>query len=76
MSGNERTIRNDAMRIGGEKVRTSDVVEVLYPYTDEVIGTVPAGSAEHAARAAAPLSRAAAAAKIMGERPPGMVPCL
>ncbi len=51
MSGTERTIRREAMRIGGEKVTTSDVVEVLYPYTDEVIGMVPAGTAEHAARA-------------------------
>ena len=39
------------MRIGGEKVFTDDVIEVRYPYTDEVIGTVPAGKAEHAARA-------------------------
>jgi len=51
MSGTERTIRREAMRIGGEKVSTKDVVEVLYPFTDEVIGTVPAGTAEHAARA-------------------------
>jgi len=39
------------MRIGGEKVSTAEVVEVRYPYTDAVIGTVPAGQAEHAARA-------------------------
>jgi len=44
-------IRHEAMRIGGEKVTTQDVVEVRYPYTDEVIGTVPAGTAEHARRA-------------------------
>lgn len=44
-------IRNEGMRIGGEVVFTDNVVEVLYPYTDEVIGTVPAGTAEHAARA-------------------------
>ncbi|MFD1158747.1 phosphonoacetaldehyde dehydrogenase [Roseovarius aestuarii] len=44
-------IRNEGMRIGGEVVFTDDVVEVLYPYTDEVVGTVPAGKAEHAARA-------------------------
>ncbi len=44
-------IRREAMRIGGEKVSTPDVVEVLYPYTNEVIGTVPAGTAEHAKRA-------------------------
>ena len=30
---------------------TNAVVEVRYPYTDEVIGTVPAGQADHAARA-------------------------
>ena len=39
------------MRIGGEKITTKNVVEVRYPYTDEVIGTVPAGTAEHAAKA-------------------------
>lgn len=44
-------IRQEAMRIGGEKVSTPDVVEVRYPYTNEVIGTVPAGTAEHARRA-------------------------
>ncbi|MCH1468156.1 MAG: aldehyde dehydrogenase family protein, partial [Rhodobacteraceae bacterium] len=44
-------IRHEAMRIGGEKVFTDDVVEVRYPYTDEVVATVPAGTAEHAAQA-------------------------
>jgi len=43
--------KHEGMRIGGEKVFTDEVVEVRYPYTDEVIGTVPAGKAEHAARA-------------------------
>jgi putative phosphonoacetaldehyde dehydrogenase len=43
--------RNEGMRIGGEKVFTDDVIEVLYPYTEECVGTVPAGKAEHAARA-------------------------
>jgi len=42
---------NEAMRIGGEKVFTKNVIEVRYPYTNEVIGTVPAGTAEHAKRA-------------------------
>jgi len=41
----------EAMRIGGEKVSTKEVIEVRYPYTNEVIGTVPAGTAEHARRA-------------------------
>ncbi|MEQ9242634.1 phosphonoacetaldehyde dehydrogenase [Roseovarius indicus] len=44
-------IRRDGMRIGGETVYTDAVVEVRYPYTDEVIGTVPAGTADHARRA-------------------------
>ena len=44
-------LRNEGMRIGGEKVFTDDVVPVHYPYTNEIIGTVPAGKAEHAARA-------------------------
>lgn len=39
------------MRIGGRKVNTENVVEVRYPYTNEVIGTVPAGDASHAAEA-------------------------
>jgi len=44
-------IRREAMRIGGEKIFTDDVVEVRYPYTGEVIATVPAGTAEHARKA-------------------------
>ncbi|TNE34656.1 MAG: aldehyde dehydrogenase family protein, partial [Alphaproteobacteria bacterium] len=43
--------RAEAMRIGGRKVLTDDVIEVRYPYTNEVIGTVPAGTAEHAREA-------------------------
>jgi phosphonoacetaldehyde dehydrogenase len=35
------------MRIGGREVAADDVIEVRYPYTNEVIGTVPAGHAEH-----------------------------
>lgn len=41
----------EAMRIGGKKVSTDKTVPVHYPYTNEVIGTVPAGRAEHAAEA-------------------------
>ncbi|MGD9867897.1 MAG: phosphonoacetaldehyde dehydrogenase [Hyphomicrobiales bacterium] len=46
-----RPVIQEAMRIGGRKVTTKDVVEVRYPYTNEVIGTVPAGGPEHAAEA-------------------------
>ncbi|MBL4766927.1 MAG: phosphonoacetaldehyde dehydrogenase [Rhodobacteraceae bacterium] len=45
------TQRHEGMRIGGEVVFTDQVIEVTYPYTGEVVGTVPAGQAEHAARA-------------------------
>ena len=51
MNKQTTNIRNEAMRIGGEKVTTENVVEVRYPFTDEVIGTVPAGTAEHARKA-------------------------
>lgn len=44
-------LRHEGMRIGGEVVFTDEVIEVRYPYTNEVVGTVPAGRAEHAARA-------------------------
>ena len=47
----DHTIRREGMRIGGETVYTDKVVEVRYPYTDKVIGTVPAGTAEHARKA-------------------------
>jgi putative phosphonoacetaldehyde dehydrogenase len=40
-----------AMRIGGKEVSTDEVVNVHYPYTNEVMGTVPAGRAEHARKA-------------------------
>jgi phosphonoacetaldehyde dehydrogenase len=44
-------IIREAMRIGGKKLESDEVVAVRYPYTNEVIGTVPAGRAEHAAKA-------------------------
>jgi phosphonoacetaldehyde dehydrogenase len=44
-------IRHETMRIAGRRVDTVDRVPVHYPWTDEVIGTVPAGTAEHAREA-------------------------
>ena len=44
-------VRHEQMRIGGEMVDTEARIEVRYPFTDEVIGTVPMGTAEHARRA-------------------------
>ncbi|MFN4141044.1 phosphonoacetaldehyde dehydrogenase [Aestuariivirga sp.] len=46
-----RPLIEESMRIGGRKVKADGVVPVHYPYTNEVIGTVPAGRAEHAAQA-------------------------
>jgi putative phosphonoacetaldehyde dehydrogenase len=39
------------MRIAGKKVDADAVFDVHYPYTNAVIGTVPAGRAEHAREA-------------------------
>ena len=45
------TIKHEQMRIAGKKVDAENKIDVLYPYTNEIIGTVPAGSAEHAKEA-------------------------
>ena len=37
--------RHEPMRIAGKKVEAEGVIEVRYPFTNEVIGTVPAGQA-------------------------------
>jgi putative phosphonoacetaldehyde dehydrogenase len=44
-------VRHEPMRIAGQKVDAEGVVEVRYPWNDTVVGTVPAGGAEHARRA-------------------------
>jgi putative phosphonoacetaldehyde dehydrogenase len=44
-------VPHEPMRIAGKHVDAEGVVEVRYPYTDTVIGTVPAGGAEHARKA-------------------------
>ncbi|MBZ9918518.1 phosphonoacetaldehyde dehydrogenase [Mesorhizobium sp. B2-2-4] len=44
-------VRHEPMRIAGRKVDADGVVPVHYPYTNAVIGTVPAGRAEHARQA-------------------------
>ncbi len=42
----EFTVRHEPMRIAGRKVDAEGVIDVRYPFTDTVIGTVPAGTAE------------------------------
>ncbi len=44
-------MRHEAMRIAGRRVDSKDRVPVHYPYTGEQIGSVPAGTAEHAREA-------------------------
>ena len=51
MSNAPIEMRHEAMRIAARKVDTIERIEVRYPYTDEVIGSVPAGRAEHAREA-------------------------
>ena len=45
------TIKHKSMRIAGKKVDAEKNINVHYPYTNEIIGTVPAGTAEHAKQA-------------------------
>ena len=42
---------HEPMRIAGKKVDAEKVIEVEYPYTGEIIGTVPAGNSQHAKQA-------------------------
>jgi len=44
-------VRHEPMRIAGRKVDADETLNVHYPYTDAVVGTVPAGNAEHARKA-------------------------
>ncbi len=44
-------IRHEALRIAGEKVYRDRVIEVTYPYTGEVIATVPKATLEDVKRA-------------------------
>jgi putative phosphonoacetaldehyde dehydrogenase len=44
-------VRHEPMRVAGRKVDADALINVHYPYTDAVIGTVPAGRAEHARQA-------------------------
>ncbi len=40
-------IRRESMRIAGKLVETGETLEVFNPYTNEIIGTVPAARPEH-----------------------------
>ena len=45
------TPRREAMRIAGEKVHSERVIEVRYPYTGEVVATVPKATLDDVRRA-------------------------
>ncbi len=47
----ESPVRREAMRIAGEKVYSERVIEVRYPYTGEVVATVPKATLEDVRRA-------------------------
>jgi putative phosphonoacetaldehyde dehydrogenase len=40
-------VRRESMRIAGKLVTTSDVIEVMNPYDNSLVGTVPAARPEH-----------------------------
>ncbi len=41
------TIRNEGMRIAGKTVFSENEISVLYPFTEEIVGTVPAATVEN-----------------------------
>ena len=43
-------VRHEAMRIAGDRVRTERVIEVRYPYTGELVATVPRASVDDVRR--------------------------
>ena len=45
------TPRREAMRIAGEKLHSERVIEIRYPYTGEVVATVPKATVEDVRRA-------------------------
>ncbi len=46
-----RNVRNEAMRIAGEHVTTENSIDVINPFSNDVVGTVPMGQVEHVRKA-------------------------
>ncbi|WP_420549067.1 phosphonoacetaldehyde dehydrogenase [Curvivirga sp.] len=40
-------VRHEAMRIAGKKILTDERIDVLHPYDNQLVGTVPKGKVEH-----------------------------
>ncbi|WP_027798342.1 phosphonoacetaldehyde dehydrogenase [Paraburkholderia dilworthii] len=45
------TVRHETMRIGGERVTSAEVIEVLNPYTGALVGSVPRATVDDVRRA-------------------------
>ena len=45
------TIRNEGMRIAGKTVFSENEIRVLYPFTEEIVGSVPAATVENVQKA-------------------------
>ena len=45
------TIRNEGMRIAGKTVFSENEINVLYPFTEEIVGSVPAATVENVQKA-------------------------
>ena len=45
------TIRNEGMRIAGKTVFSENEISVLYPFTEEIVGSVPAATVENVQKA-------------------------
>ena len=45
------TVKHESMRIAGKKIDAETKIDVLFPYTNEIIGTVPAGTSDNAKQA-------------------------
>jgi aldehyde dehydrogenase (NAD+) len=46
-----RSVRVETMRIAGERIGTDETIEVRFPFTGEVIATIPKGRREHVEKA-------------------------
>ncbi|MEP3246564.1 MAG: phosphonoacetaldehyde dehydrogenase [Sneathiella sp.] len=45
--GHPTEVRVESMRIAGEKVTTAETIDVVNPFSNNTVGTIPAGQVEH-----------------------------
>jgi acyl-CoA reductase-like NAD-dependent aldehyde dehydrogenase len=58
--------KREAMRIAGEKVHADRVIEIRYPYTGEVVATVPKASVDGPSESPTNTSRSSPATSATG----------